>query len=145
MDPFSIIITIAKEIAGGLRGIASYKHERRENAALLFEKIEKNLEDFVKTWRSNVSENSLSETEIKDKLTKLNKMIETFANELPNAVGDIIGREKAELFKKTLTDAYNAKSALLSFKEDTDAEKLLTILMKAAGEFSSSADLLRAS
>jgi hypothetical protein len=134
MESISIILTVAREIAGGLSKLLSYKKERREEAAAYFEQIVDTITAFCPKLLSGASFEELKE---------LGARMRTFADELPNTVGDVIGEEKAKALSRELTEAYNAKSMLSSGQFEKLEEKL-TILAEAAGHLRASAISLRA-
>lgn len=134
MESISIILTVAKEIAGGLGKLLSYKKERREATAAYFEQIADTISAFCPKLLSGASFEELAE---------LSARMKTFADDLPNTVGDVIGEEKAIALSRELTDAYNAKSMLTSGKFEKLEDKLTT-LAEAAGHLRASAISLRA-
>lgn len=139
-----MILTAAKEIHEFVKMRSSRKTEQREKAAKLFDEIEKDLMDFVKIWRSKMSNNQLSDADSTDKLNKLRAVIKTFADELPHNMSAVLGQEKAEKLGEVLKKAHEAKS-LLILKNPEKAEAKLAILSEAAGTFHATAAALRAS
>lgn len=134
MEPISIILTVAREIAGGLGTFRSHKKERREATAAYFEQIADTITAFSPRLLSGTSYHELED---------LTERMRAFADQLPETVGDVLGKEKAEAFSKKLKSAYNAKS-MLPKGEVEMREENLTTLAEAAGHLRASAISLQA-
>ena len=136
MLPESIkdIIEVARVIAGAVGNFLSYRKERREEVADYFEKIATTLSSCTKDFHKGVTQ---------DELVVFCGQLQAFAEQLPDAIGDVVGEGKAQELKRKLSGVNQGKLHML---EGNSPEALhhLSALSKAAGYFSASAESLRA-
>lgn len=140
VDPTSVylvsqdIIAINLEVAGAILNLHSrFKTavpDRKERIATYYKKIADTLQEVASSLRNNIVPHGNCE-----------KML-TYAQELPDAIGDFVGMEKANELSSKLQQAYNVESLLKELNAMNNREAKLADLEKAAGYFEASADTL---
>jgi hypothetical protein len=67
-----------------------------------------------------------------------------YAEQLPDAIGDYIGQDKAVKLAAELKSAYNVEQLLFELERLENRDERLAVLDKAAGNFEAAADTILA-
>lgn len=126
------ILEVAKMLFDLRNRLNKAKKERKQAVADYYNRIADTLEHVVVKLRANeVPHGDCAK-------------ILTYAEQLPETIGDLIGDNVAIELSKKLANAHEVELLLYQLDVATDRETQLAQLEKAAGYFEASADSLRA-
>jgi len=133
IDLVKNILEVVKSLLGLSEKLAAAKRQRRENMAALFEKISSCLASVSSEIRmGKVPHGKCYE-------------LETYAQELPDAIRVEVGDDKATELGNTLLSAHRVERLAMEINElaEEDKEPLLKDIEEASGRFQALANIVR--
>ena len=134
-DAVGLIIDAAKALFDFRNKIRENNKTRKENIAVYYEDIAKTLNKTAKELRAgNIPHGSCGK-------------MKALAEQLPQTIGDYIGKEEADKLAKQLIDAHEIEWLVsdLGQGDEKERERRLGTMEEAAGLFDASASSIRAS
>jgi hypothetical protein len=126
------ILEVAKMLFDLRNKLSKAKKERKQAVADYYNRIADTLKHVVVKLRANEVPHGDCEKVL------------TYAEQLPETIGDLIGNDVAIELSKKLANAHEVELLLYQLDAATDREAQLAQLEKASGYFEASADSLRA-
>jgi len=127
------ILDIAKILSSLAGNFKKQKKERKKDIANYYRSIADTLKHTAIMLRQDETPHGDCE-----------KII-TYAQQLPQTIGDVIGSDLANELSQRLSENYNVEYLVFTLKDSADVDAELAKLDEAAGYFDASADSLLAS
>ncbi len=128
-----ILIDAAKLAFDSAGKAKAAKRERKDSAADFYLKIATTLEDVART---------LNKGDYPDRSCQ---KVLVYAEGLPGAIGDVIGKDTAKKISAKLSEAHKVEQLYIELKNVDNKKEQLAELRRASGYFEAAADILKAS